>query len=132
MFLHDQLGSKLLDAKSLREVYELLHGYPLIGDFMSYQTAIDLNYSSLLGFSENDFPQAGPGALRGIKKVFVDLGDYAPAEIVFAATPEPIRLFFRRNGGSTTACRASRCSAPATRRSACRRPCSDPCPLTRP
>ena len=59
MFLHDQLGARLLDARSLREVYGLLHGYPLMGDFMSYQTAIDLNYSGLLDFSENEFTQAG-------------------------------------------------------------------------
>jgi hypothetical protein len=82
MFLHDQLGAKILDARSLREVYGLLHGYPLMGDFMSYQTAIDLNYTSLITFSENEFTQAGPGALRGIKKCFEDLGDFTPAEIV--------------------------------------------------
>jgi hypothetical protein len=35
MFLHEQLGAKLLEAKSLREVYELLLGCPLMGDFMS-------------------------------------------------------------------------------------------------
>jgi hypothetical protein len=82
MFLHDRLGMKLLEAKTLREVYDLLHGYPLMGDFMSYQTTIDLNYSALLDFSENEFTQAGPGALRGIKKCFEDLGDYTPAEVV--------------------------------------------------
>ena len=54
----------------------LLHRYPLMGDFMSYQVAIDLNYSDLLDFSENDFTQPGPGALRGIKKAFEDLGSY--------------------------------------------------------
>jgi hypothetical protein len=82
MFLHDQLAAKILAARTLREVYGLLHGYPLMGDFMSYQTAIDLNYSALLDFSENEFTQAGPGALRGIRKCFEDLGGYAPAEIV--------------------------------------------------
>ena len=82
MFLHDQLGARLLEAKTLRDVYGLLHGYPLMGDFMSYQTAIDLNYSALINFSENDFTRAGPGALRGMKKCFEDPGDYTPAEIV--------------------------------------------------
>jgi hypothetical protein len=86
MFLHDQLGPRLLEAKSLREVYDLLHGYPLMGDFMSYQTTIDLNYCALLDFSENEFTQAGPCALRGIKKCFEDLGDYSPAEIVLWMT----------------------------------------------
>lgn len=82
MFLQGALGEQLLEAKSLHEVYELLHGYPLMGDFMSYQTSIDLNYSSLINFSENEFTQAGPGALRGIKKVFCSLDDYTPAEVI--------------------------------------------------
>jgi len=82
MFLHDALGDRLLAADSLRTIYELLHRYPLMGDFMSYQTTIDLNYSGLLNFSENDFTKAGPGALRGIKKVFESLGDYTPTEVI--------------------------------------------------
>lgn len=82
MFLADNLADRILDAASLRRVYELLHGYPLMGDFMSYQTAIDLNYSALLDFSENEFTQAGPGALRGIRKCFIDLGDYTPADVI--------------------------------------------------
>lgn len=82
MFLVDNLASKLLAAKSLREVYELLRTYPLMGHFMSYQTAIDLNYSALINFDENDFVQPGPGALRGIKKCFESLGDYTPAEVI--------------------------------------------------
>jgi mannose-1-phosphate guanylyltransferase len=63
MFLTDNLAAKLQATKSLREVYDLLHSYPLMGDFMSYQTAIDLNYSDLINFSENDFVQPGPVAL---------------------------------------------------------------------
>jgi hypothetical protein len=49
---------------------------------MSYQTAIDLNYSEHVDFDENDYTQAGPGALRGIKKVFTDPGGYSPAELI--------------------------------------------------
>jgi hypothetical protein len=79
----------------LRQVYELLHGYPLMGDFMSYQTTIDLNYSALISFSENDFTQAGPGALRGIRKCFEDLGDYTPAEIVLWMTERQEEEFAR-------------------------------------
>lgn len=82
MFLEDQLGTKLIAATSLREIYDLLHTYPLMGDFMSYQIAIDLNYSDLINFDENDFTKAGPGALRGIQKCFQDFGDYTPEEIV--------------------------------------------------
>jgi 5-hmdU DNA kinase, helical domain len=82
MFLHEAIGKQLLAVRSLRDVYDLLHTYPLMGDFMSYQTAVDLNYSELIDFSENEFTQAGPGALRGIKKCFENLGDYKPADVI--------------------------------------------------
>lgn len=82
MFLQDALGERVLAASSLHQIFELLHSYPLMGDFMSYQVAIDLNYSDLINFSENEFTKAGPGALRGINKVFEDLGDYTPTDII--------------------------------------------------
>jgi hypothetical protein len=82
MFLTDNLGKTLLAAPSLREIYELLHAYPLMGDFMSYQIAIDLNYSDLINFDEDDFVKAGPGALRGITKAFEDQGDYTAEELI--------------------------------------------------
>lgn len=82
MFLRESLGEQLQEARSLHAVYKLLRSYPLMGDFMSYQTSIDLNYSALVNFSEDDFTQPGPGAIRGIKKVFESLGDYTPAEII--------------------------------------------------
>jgi hypothetical protein len=57
-------------AHSLKAVYAALTNYPLIGPFMAYQLAIDLNYSPLLDFSEDEFTVPGPGAERGIRKVF--------------------------------------------------------------
>lgn len=82
MFCQENLGSRLLAAASLAEVYQLLHGFPLMGDFMSYQTAIDLNYSEHINFGENDFTQPGPGALRGIAKAFTDLGGLTPQQVI--------------------------------------------------
>lgn len=82
MFLRNKLGEYLSKATSLAQVFELLHGYPLMGDFMSYQVAIDLNYSDAINFSENDFTCPGPGAVRGIKKVFESLGDFTPTEAI--------------------------------------------------
>jgi hypothetical protein len=82
MFLVQGLGKRLLEAPSLQVMFELLKSFPLMGNFMSYQTVIDLNYSALTNFDENDFTVPGPGALRGIKKVFEDFGDYTPAELV--------------------------------------------------
>ncbi|WP_461187956.1 nucleotide kinase domain-containing protein [Arthrobacter sp. Z4-13] len=82
MFVKNSLAKQVLEAPSLKSIYGLLHSYPLMGDFMSYQTAIDINYSELINFSENDFTQPGPGALRGIAKVFVDTGGLSPSDIV--------------------------------------------------
>lgn len=82
MFVRSRLAERILKAQSLEEVYNLLHAFPLMGDFMSYQMAIDLNYSEYVNFSENDFTKPGPGALRGIKKVFSDLGGLTPEEAI--------------------------------------------------
>lgn len=95
MFVNHRLAEQLLEASSLQEVYTLLHAFPLMGDFMSYQIAIDLNYSSLINFSENSFTQPGPGALRGIKKVFESLGDYSPAEAVLWMVEQQDKEFAR-------------------------------------
>lgn len=74
--------NRVAQASSLRGVYEELRSWPLLGPFMAYQLAIDLNYTELLDFSEDDFTVPGPGALRGLAKVFADLGDFAPADAV--------------------------------------------------
>jgi hypothetical protein len=80
--LRCDLSRKIAGARSLEEVYRLLIDYPLIGPFMAYQLAIDINYSELTAFDENDFTMPGPGALRGIRKCFIDLGDYSPQGVI--------------------------------------------------
>ncbi len=82
MFISQNLGKKLLTAESLQEIYNLLHSFPSIGNFMAYQIAIDLNYSAYINFSENDFTKAGPGALRGIQKVFLNTGGLTPEQVI--------------------------------------------------
>jgi hypothetical protein len=76
------LPQSLAAATSLRESYELLTGYPLIGPFMAYQLAIDLNYSELCSFSENEYAVAGPGAKRGIAKCFVDTAGWDDNRVI--------------------------------------------------
>ena len=83
MFLTDRLQRHLLGARSLDRIYELLRSYPLIGTFMAYQIAIDLNYSDAINFSENSFTMAGPGAERGIKKCFESIGGYSPQDVIY-------------------------------------------------
>jgi hypothetical protein len=82
MFRPRRLGREIARARSLREIYEALLDYPGIGPFLAYQIAIDLLYSPHLDFSENDFTVPGPGAIRGLYKVFSDFGTYAPSELV--------------------------------------------------
>lgn len=82
MFLEERAATRLEQAKSLEAIVQFLQTFPLTGQFMSYQIAIDLNYSDIINFDEDDFTQAGPGAMRGIKKAFEEFGDYQPAEII--------------------------------------------------
>lgn len=82
MFLAENLGRSIETANSLEQVVQAIQKFPLMGPFMAYQTAIDLNYSELIDFSENEYTQAGPGALRGLKKAFENLGDYSPADAI--------------------------------------------------
>lgn len=77
-----RLWRELANAQSLEAVYLTLRDYPLLGPFMAYQLAIDLNYSEVIDFSENDFTVPGPGALRGIKKVFADCGGASHADVI--------------------------------------------------
>jgi alpha-glutamyl/putrescinyl thymine pyrophosphorylase clade 1 len=76
------LPARVTAAQSLSEVFDLLSNWPLIGPFMAYQLAIDLNYTTLIEFDENEFTVPGPGALRGLRKVFANLGDLTPAQAV--------------------------------------------------
>ncbi len=95
MFIKNTLGERLLDARSLKEIFDLLQTFPLIGKFMAYQIAIDLNYSEHINFSENDFTCAGPGALRGINKVFSDLQGTTPEQIIQEMVQNQHREFDR-------------------------------------
>ncbi len=95
MFVTDKVQHKILAAESLEEVFNILRTYPLIGNFMAYQLAIDLNYSRAVNFSENDFVKAGPGALRGIQKVFSDLGTYTPEDVIMMMVENQEREFKR-------------------------------------
>lgn len=68
--MRDGLAGQVRSAHSLRAVYEALLAYPGLGPFLAFQYAIDLNYSDLVPFDENDFVVAGPGAKDGIRKCF--------------------------------------------------------------
>lgn len=77
-----ELDALLVEAKSLREVYELLVDLPSLGPFLAYQYAIDLAYTPVVAAEENEFVVPGPGALDGISKCFTDTDGLGPAEVI--------------------------------------------------
>jgi alpha-glutamyl/putrescinyl thymine pyrophosphorylase clade 1 len=91
--LIDGTVDKLIEAPSLRELYNRLSEINSFGPFLAYQFAIDLNYSSLYQFSEMDFVVAGPGARDGISKCFVDSGGVAPEDVIRAVAESAVSLF---------------------------------------
>lgn len=72
------ISKKIARAKSLKELYKVFLDYPTMGPFLSFQMAIDVNYSELCDFSEMSFVVAGPGARSGIMKCIngVDAHDF--------------------------------------------------------
>jgi hypothetical protein len=82
MFGRDGISTSLAQARSLRDVYRALLEWPTIGPFLGYQIAIDLNYTPYMRFSENDFTVPGPGAVRGLRKVFSSFGSYRPEHLI--------------------------------------------------
>ncbi len=73
MFIKDKMQNKIINCKSMKEAFNVLKEYPLIGNFMAYQLVTDINYSEVVNFREDEFTIAGPGAIRGIKKCFSNL-----------------------------------------------------------
>jgi hypothetical protein len=82
MMMRNDLPARLMAARRMQDAFELLLGYPTIGDFLAYQFVTDINYSSLTNFSEMEFVMPGPGALDGIKKCFAGLGGLNEPEII--------------------------------------------------
>ena len=84
--MHDRAPQRVVRARSLREVFEILRSYPSLGDFLAFQFAIDLNYSELIDFSEMEFVVAGPGARNGIRKCFSNTAGLTDSEVIRAVT----------------------------------------------
>ena len=94
--VRDDLPSRLAEMKTMHAAYELLRGYPTIGPFLAYQYVIDLNYSTLLDFSEMEFVVPGPGARDGIRKCFSDLGGLTETDMIKVVADAQDAEFERR------------------------------------
>jgi hypothetical protein len=71
--LDEGLPGSIRAADSLEETFYLLRSYPGIGNFLAFQLAVDISYSSAVSFDDGGFVKAGPGALDGIAKCFPDV-----------------------------------------------------------
>lgn len=89
------LLKQLMSSKSLKDIYNILLNIPTFGPFLAYQYSIDLNYSNLINFSEMDFVVPGPGARDGIRKCFINLGDYSEADVIRWVTEKQESEFAR-------------------------------------
>lgn len=89
----NRIPFKIASAKSLSEVFDILRQCPSLGSFLAFQYAIDLNYSSIINFSEMDFVVAGPGAKDGISKCFSDSRNFSNEEIIEIVTINQDQLF---------------------------------------
>ena len=99
--MDDEVPYQVSGAASMRQAFEILRSYPMIGDFLAYQFVTDLNYSAICDFSEMEFVVPGPGARDGIHKCFSDLGGLSEPDIIRLVTDrqeydfERLELAFR-------------------------------------
>lgn len=80
--LREDYPARLRRAPDMQTGYELLLGAPSIGPFLAYQFITDLNYAADLTFDEMEFVKAGPGALDGISKCFVNTRAICAEDII--------------------------------------------------
>jgi thymidylate kinase len=93
--LIDEVPSRLTEMRSMRQAFELLRSYPMVGDFLAYQYVTDINYSQLTNFSEMEFVVPGPGARDGLRKCFRSLGGLNEADIIRLAAERQQEEFSR-------------------------------------
>lgn len=82
----ERAPEKIARARSLRDAFEVLRNFPMMGDFLAYQFITDINYSELIDFSEMDFVIPGPGARDGLKKCFANSGGLSNSDIIRLVT----------------------------------------------
>jgi hypothetical protein len=84
--MDDGVVDRIAAAESMREAFNVLVSYPMIGDFLAYQYVTDLNYSGICDFTEMEFVVPGPGSIDGISKCFSSLGGLTETDIIKLVT----------------------------------------------
>ncbi len=80
--MEDEITQRISICNSMAQLYDVLLSYPLIGTFLAFQFATDINYGDMTNFSEEEFVVAGPGARDGIMKCFSDRGNYSDEDVI--------------------------------------------------
>lgn len=86
---------RIATAPSMRDAFNVLVSYPMIGDFLAYQYVTDLNYSEICDFTEMEFVVPGPGSIDGISKCFRSLGGLSETDIIKLVTERQAEEFDR-------------------------------------
>jgi hypothetical protein len=68
--METRVHEQLMHATGMEHAFQVLLQYPSIGNFLAYQLLLDINYSNVIDFDENEFSMPGPGARDGIRKCF--------------------------------------------------------------
>jgi len=69
--MDDRVADRLQGPRTYEQAFNVLRNYPLHRKgFISMQHLVDLNYSTVLNYDEDDFIMPGEGAIRGIRKCF--------------------------------------------------------------
>lgn len=97
LIINDNTVEKLSEAKNMQKAFEIIKSFPGLGNFLAYQLLIDINYSTIINFSESEFVMPGPGALGGISKCFTDTAGLNEKEIIKLVT-ERQEIEFERLG----------------------------------
>lgn len=84
--LEERVPEQIAEVRTMKNAFELLRGFPTIGDFLGYQFVTDLNYSRLTDFGEDEFVIPGPGAKGGLEKCFLTLGNLSEADAIRLVT----------------------------------------------
>jgi hypothetical protein len=78
----ESMPVRIGETRSMSDAFMLLRSYNMIGDFLAYQFATDLNYSTLTNHSEMEFVVPGPGARDGLRKCFETYGGLNESEVI--------------------------------------------------
>ncbi len=87
----------IINSKSLEEAHSVIKSITHFGDFLAYEAVIDINYSGIIKFSEDDWVNAGPGCRRGLDYIFKCKDAFSYADLI-KILREDQRFHFERLG----------------------------------